>query len=33
MSSSKRFSEKKKLPNKECFYESVRDGTTDDNGE
>ena len=28
----KRFSEKK-LPGKECFYSSVKDGTTGDNGE
>ena len=23
---------KKKLPNKECFYSSIKDGTTADNG-
>ena len=28
----KRFSEEK-LPDKECFYSSVKDGTTDDNSE
>ena len=32
MNSFKRFSEEK-LPDKECFYSSVKDGTTDDNGE
>ena len=28
----KRFSEEK-LPNKKCFYSSVKDGTTGNNGE
>ena len=32
MNSFKRFSEEK-LPDKECFYSPVKDGTTDDNGE
>ena len=32
MDSFKRFSEEK-LPDKECCYSSVKDGTTDDNGE
>ena len=32
MNSFKRFSEEK-LPDKKCFYSSVKDGTTDDNGE
>ena len=32
MDSFNRFSEWK-LPNKKCFYSSVKDGTTDDNGE
>ena len=32
MDSFKGFSEKK-LRDKECFYRSVKDGTTDDNGE
>ena len=32
MNSFKRFSEEK-LPDKECFYSSVKDETTDDNGE
>ena len=32
MASFKRFSEEK-LPAKECFYNSVKDGTTDDIGE
>ena len=32
MNSLKRFSEEK-LPDKECFYSSVKDGTADDNGE
>ena len=32
MNSFKRFSEKT-LPNKKCFYSSVKDGTTGDNGE
>ena len=32
MDSFKRFSEEK-LPDKACFYSSVKDGTTDDNGE
>ena len=32
MNSFKRFSEEK-LPDKKCFYNSVKDGTTDDNGE
>ena len=32
MDSFKRFSEEK-LPDKKCFYSSVRDGTTNDNGE
>ena len=32
MDSFKRFSEEK-LPDKKCFYSSVKDGTTDDNGE
>ena len=32
MVSFKRFGEKK-LPDRECFYSSVKDGTTDDNGE
>ena len=31
MDSFKRFTEEK-LPDKECFYSSVKDGTTDDNG-
>ena len=31
MDSFKRFSEET-LPDKECFYSSVKDGTTDDNG-
>ena len=31
MDSFKRFREKK-LPNKECFYSSVKDGATGDNG-
>ena len=31
MDSFKRFNEEK-LPDKECFYSSVKDGTTDDNG-
>ena len=31
MNSFKRFNEKK-LPNKECFYRSTKDGTADDNG-
>ena len=31
MDSLKRFSEEK-LPDKECFYSSVKDRTTDDNG-
>ena len=31
MDSFKRFSEEK-LPDKECFYSSVKDGTTGDNG-
>ena len=31
MNSSKRFSEKK-LPDKKCFYSSVKDGTTGDDG-
>ena len=32
MDNFKRFSEKK-LPDKKSFYNSVKDGTTDDNGE
>ena len=32
MDSVKRFREEK-LSNKKCFYRSVKDGTTDDNGE
>ena len=32
MKSFKKFSEEK-LPDKKCFYSSVKDGTTDDNGE
>ena len=32
MSSFKRFSEEK-LPDKKCFYRSVKDGTTNGNGE
>ena len=32
MNSFKRFSEEK-LPRKKCFYSSVKDGTTDNNGE
>ena len=32
MNSFKRFNEKK-LPNKECFYKSTKEGTTDYNGE
>ena len=32
MESFKRFSEEK-LPDKECFYSSVKNGTTGDNGE
>ena len=32
MDSFKRFGEEK-LPDRECFYSSVKDGTTDDNGE
>ena len=32
MGSFKRFSEEK-LPDKECFYSSAKDGTTDDNSE
>ena len=32
MHSFKRFSEEK-LPDRECFYSSVKDGTTGDNGE
>ena len=32
MNSFKRFNEEK-LPDKKCFYSSVKDGTTDDNGE
>ena len=32
MDSFKRFSEEK-LPDKECFYSSAKDGTTGDNGE
>ena len=32
MGSFKRFREKK-LPDKECFYSSEKDGTTSDNGE
>ena len=32
MDSFKKFSEEK-LPDKKCFYSSVKDGTTDDNGE
>ena len=32
MSSFKRFFEKK-LPNKKCFYRSLKDGRTSDNGE
>ena len=32
MDSFKRFNEEK-LPDKECFYSSVKDGTTGDNGE
>ena len=32
MDSFKRFNEEK-LPDKECFYSSVKDGTTVDNGE
>ena len=32
MDSFKRFNEEK-LPDKKCFYSSVKDGTTDDNGE
>ena len=32
MNSFKKFSEEK-LPDKECFYSSVKDGTTGDNGE
>ena len=32
MDNFKRFNEEK-LPNKECFYSSVKDGTTDDNGD
>ena len=32
MDNFKRFTEEK-LPNKECFYSSVKDGTTDDNGD
>ena len=32
MNSFKRFGEKK-LPDKKCFYSSVKEGTTDDNGE
>ena len=32
MNSFKRFSEKR-LPDKKCFYGSLRDGTTGDNGE
>ena len=31
MDNLKRFDEEK-LPNKECFYSSVKDGTTGDNG-
>ena len=31
MDSFKRFSEEK-LPDKKCFYSSVKDGTTNDNG-
>ena len=31
MDNFKRFNEEK-LPNKECFYSSVKDGTTGDNG-
>ena len=30
--SSKRFNEEK-LPDKKCFFSSLKDGTTDDNGE
>ena len=33
MNSFKRFNEIKKLPNKKCFYSSVKDGTTGDNGD
>ena len=32
MDNFKRFTEEK-LPNKKCFYSSVKDGTTDDNGD
>ena len=32
MDSFKRFNEEK-LPDKKCFYSSVKDGTTGDNGE
>ena len=32
MDSFTRFGEEK-LPDRECFYNSVKDGTTDDNGE
>ena len=32
MESFKRFNEEK-LPDKECFYSSIKDGTIDDNGE
>ena len=32
MESFKRFNEEK-FPDKECFYSSVKDGKTDDNGE
>ena len=32
MDNFKRFSEKK-LPDKKCFYNSVKDGTTADNGD
>ena len=32
MDSFKRFNEEK-LPDRECFYTSVKDGTTGDNGE
>ena len=32
MDNFKRFGEKK-LPDKECFYSSVKDGATDDKGE
>ena len=31
MDNFKRFNEEK-LPDKKCFYSSVKDGTTDDNG-